>query len=389
MRILFTYAAVGRGGDAVQVLALAGAAGSRGHDVVISGGAPLAPYAFDTAAGRVRSGIRRLPWWVRDAVEGVLDLRAARRAVHMVGHQGVDAIVHRGSTYDGGAVFLARHVRVPLILYLDTHVEAERGFRRDGYWRGLHARRMRAAGRAAAVIAVPSRPMADYYTRLGLPAERIEIVPNGVSEQHLRLGVEAADTHPPLFDATRCRVGFVGSLSRWQRVDLLLDALRLLRDDRPQDRRFRLIIVGRGSEEAALRRRVRALSLDESVEWRGAMSHDDAVRAMCEFDIAVLPSTLPTGAPMKLSEYAAMARPIVAPDQANIRDLFDDRKEIVLVPPGDPALLARAIRSLAADPVGARGVGKAAQHRVAERTWERAIDVLLRRAFSNRPADRS
>jgi glycosyltransferase involved in cell wall biosynthesis len=230
--------------------------------------------------------------------------------------------------------------------------------------------------------------MADYYTSLRLPAERIEIVPNGVSEQHLRLGFEAADAHPPLSDPARCTVGFVGSLSRWHGVDLLLDALRLLREDRPHDRRPRLVIVGRGSEEAALRGRVRALSLDEVVEWRGAMSHDDAVRAMLEFDIAVLPSTLPTGAPMKLSEYAAMARPIVAPDQSNIRDLFDDHEEIVLAPPGNPALLAQAIQSLAADPVRARGIGKAAQHRVAERTWERAIDVLLRRAFADRPADR-
>jgi glycosyltransferase involved in cell wall biosynthesis len=389
MRILFTYGAVGRGGDAVQVLALAGAARSRGHDVVISGGAVLAPYAFDTAAGRVRSRIRRLPWWVRDAVETGLDLRAARHAVRMTRRQGVDVSVHWGSTYDIGAVFLARHLRAPLILYLDRHVEAERGFRGEGYWRALHARRMKAAGRAAAVIAVPSRAVADYYTGLGLPQERIEIVPNGVSERHLRLGLAEAGTHPSLSDATRCTLGFVGSLSPWHRVDVLLDALRLLRDHRPQDRRVRLVTVGRGSEEAALRARAHTLSLDELVEWRGALSHDDAVRAMLEFDIAVLPSTLPTGAPMKLSEYAALARPIIAPDQANIRDLFADREEIVLVPPGNPESLAQAIRSLAADPARARGIGQAAQRRVAERTWERAIDVLLRRAFAGEPAARS
>jgi glycosyltransferase involved in cell wall biosynthesis len=181
----------------------------------------------------------------------------------------------------------------------------------------------------------------------------------------------------------------VGSLSPWHRVDVLLDALRLLRDHRPQDRRVRLVTVGRGSEEAALRARAHTLSLDELVEWRGALSHDDAVRAMLEFDIAVLPSTLPTGAPMKLSEYAALARPIIAPDQANIRDLFADREEIVLVPPGNPESLAQAIRSLAADPARARGIGQAAQRRVAERTWERAIDVLLRRAFAGEPAARS
>ena len=389
MRILFTYAAVGRGGDAVQVLALADAARSRGHDVAVAGASPLAPYAFDTAGGRVRSRVRRLPWWVRDALEGGLALRAAWRAVRTGGRRGVDVIVHRGSPYDVGAAYLARRLRVPLILYLDGHVDAERAFRGEGYWRALHVRTMRAAGRAAAVIATPSRAVADYYIGLGLPAERIEIVPNGISERHLRLGVEAADTHPPLAGTRHYTLGFVGSLSPWHGVDLLLDALRALLDEPQQGLRPRLVIVGRGTMEEALRARARAIAVHGAVEWRGALSHDDAVGAIRDFDIAVLPSTLPTGAPMKLSEYAAMARPIIAPDHANIRDLFVDREEIMLASPGSPGPLVQAIRSLTADPAGARRLGMAAQRRVAGRTWEHTVDVLLRRALPAAPRHRS
>jgi len=379
MRILFTYVTVGRGGDAVQLLALADALRGRGHDVSLVGAYPVAPYAFDTVGGRAKSLIRRLPWWVRDLLECGFDAGTTWRAARAARRQRVDAIIHRASVYDAGAAYLARRLRVPLMVYLDTHVEAERAFRGEGYWRALHAKAMRTLGRAADVIATPSRAVADYYIGLGLPADRIEIVRNGISERHIRTGREMADTHPPLADAGRCTLGFVGSLSRWHGVDLLLDALRHLRDAPPDGGDLRLVIVGRGTEEETLKARARALGVEGAVEWRGGLSHDEAVRAIGEFDIAMLPSTLPTGAPMKLSEYAAMARPVIAPDYPNIRELFTDNEEILLVPPGNSGALAQAVRSLVADPPMARRIGRAAQRRVSGYTWERTVDQLLRR----------
>ena len=383
MRVLLTYVTIGRGGDAVQLLALAEAVRSGGHDVSLVGAYPIAPYTFDTVGGRVKNLIRALPWWVRDLLECGFDTRATWRASRVAGRQGVDVIIHRASVYDAGAAYLARRLRVPLILYLDAHVEVERAFRGERYWRGLHAKAMRALGRAADVIATPSRAVADYYIGLGLPADRIEIVRNGIGERHLRMGLEMADTHPPLAgavaDAGQYTLGFVGSLSRWHGVDLLLDALRILREGRPAGGNPRLVIVGRGTEEDALKARARSLGVEGTVEWRGALSHDDAVRTIGEFDIAILPSTLPTGAPMKLSEYAAMARPIIAPDYPNIRELFAEREEILLVPPDDTGALAQAVRSLVADPPMARRIGRAAQRRVSGYTWEQAVDRLLRR----------
>src|SRR3990172_127141 len=142
MRVLLTYVTIGRGGDAVQLLALAEAVRNRGHDVSLVGAHPIAPYTFDTVGGRVKSLIRRLPWWVRDLLEFGFTLRATWRASRAVGRQGIDVIIHRASVYDAGAAYLARHLRVPLVLYLDTHVEVERAFRGEGYWRALHARAM-------------------------------------------------------------------------------------------------------------------------------------------------------------------------------------------------------------------------------------------------------
>ncbi len=387
MRILVTYVAVGRGGDAVQLLELVRALRARGHDVSLVGPQPLQPYAFNTTGARLRSFVRSLPWWARDVAELGLTIRAARRVLRAGRSGPVDLVIHRPAVYDFAAARVARRLGAPLVLYLDAHVESERAFRAESYWRGLHTRSVRTLGRSAAAIAAPSQPVADYYVGLGIPADKIVILRNGISERHVRMGLQIAATRPPLRDGTRCTVGFVGSLSLWHGVDLLLEAIRRLTADahttdgpRPTAARaFRLVIVGRGTAYDTLRARAQVMGLADIVEWRGAMSHDDAVGAMGEFDIAVLPNTLPTGAPMKLAEYAAMGRPIIAPDLPNIRDMFTDGTEIVLVHPGDAGALAEAIRELASDPERARRLGRAAQARVASCTWEAAVDQLLHR----------
>ena len=218
---------------------------------------------------------------------------------------------------------------------------------------------------------------------------------NGVSEKHLRLGHDAVLAYPPLRDPAVCTIGFVGSLSKWHGVEALLDAIHYLvgangangaRDGGHHaaavngQRRYRLTIIGRGREDESLRTRARALGLDACVEWRGALSHDDAVRAIRDFDIAVLPNTLHTGAPMKLAEYAAMGRPMIGPDRPNIREMFAGGQEIVLVPPGDASALARAIEGLASRPDEARRLGLAARQRIAHHTWEETVEVLVQHA---------
>jgi len=377
MRILLSYVVVGRGGDAVQVLALARAMRDRGHDVVVVGGHALTPYGFAGQGSRLRAVARRLPWWARDAAELVLGVAAARRAAGACLAARPDLIVHRPGLYDAAASHLARRWRVPLVLYLDSHVEAERGFRREAFWRRLHRRAMRTLGQRAVMAVAPSPAVADYYGRMGMPRDRIVVRRNAASERHLQWGADPVAAPPPFADPERCRVGFVGSLSRWHRVDLLIDALgHLVRGEIGGRRRWGLVVIGHGEEARALRVRAAAQGLTAVVDWRGPMGHDDAVRAMGTFDVAVLPDTLDTGAPMKLTEYAAMGRPMVAPDRPNIRELFVAGQEITLVPPGEARALAEAISALAQDPAAARQMAAAARARVLGCTWEALVDLL-------------
>lgn len=374
MRVLLTHVVMGRGGDAVQWTSLAEGFRGAGHTVVTLGAAGIAAYRGLGVRAQARGLARRLPWWARDGVELVLSGAALAR-LRWRGPAAVDLVVHRAGPYDLVGVRLARWFAAPLVVYLDSHLPVERAYRGERYWRSLHARAAAGLGTAARVCVTPSRALADHYAALGVPSGKIVVRPNGVHSRHLALGASA---RPPFARPGECRVGFVGSLSEWHRVDLLLEALALLRG-RPAAPACHLIVVGTGRQEDRLRALAARLGVADAVEWRGALDHDRAVAAMADFDVAVLPSTLPTGAPMKLYEYAAMARPIVAPALPNIADLLEDGREAVLVDP-TPQALAAAIAGLAADPARARALGQAARRRAAGVTWEETARLIVRLA---------
>lgn len=386
MRILLTYVTIGRGGDAIQWMAMAEGFRLEGHAVTLAGANEIRPYSTGTPTARLRGIVRRLPWWARDALEIVLSGVAVWRAWHAARRHGADLIVHRVTTYDLAGVALARLLRVPLVACLDAHVPVERRYRSESYWRWLHELTMAWLGEHAAIVVTPSKPVRHYYHEVGIPLSKFLVRRNGIFDRHLRLGLEAVRNSPPMSRGSVCVVGFVGSLSDWHRVDLLLDAVaRLVAMNGAMS--YRLVVAGSGREEARLKGQAEHLGIAHMVEWRGPLSHDRALTTMGELDIAVLPMTLATGAPMKLSEYAAMGRPIIAPALPNIRDLFTPGTEAVLVEPGNAEALAAAVAVLAKNPEAARRIGRAGQARVLGCTWEATARLIVRATLA--PEDRA
>lgn len=370
MRILFSYGLVGRGGDAVQVLQIAEALRNLGHDVELVGASPLRPYSFSGIEGRLRTLARQLPWWAKDCIELGMDWRLGRRVKRVVQKHPVELILHRAGIYDRVGAELAEAVGCPVIVWLDAPFSIERAFRGEGYFQDLHRRRMQRLGEKARRIITVSQSSKAYYVQLGLPEEKICIVSNGIPARLLQRGLELAREHRPFAGARERVLGFVGSLSRWHGVNLLLEALRKLGGG------WHVRVVGYGEEYTKLRVQARQLGVESHIEWLGALPHERAFEEIAQFDIAVLPHTLPTGAPMKLFEYAALARPIIAPDLPNIRELFAEN-EICFVPPEDPSRLAEAILWLSRHPHKAVTMGQQAQGRVSQYTWEALMEKLL------------
>jgi len=131
----------------------------------------------------------------------------------------------------------------------------------------------------------------------------------------------------------------VGRLAPIKNHRLLLDAAGLLA---ARGLRFRLVLVGGGSEEAALRAQAAALGIADRVRFLGWRR--DVAEIYAASDVVVL-SSHNEGTPVSLIEALAAGVRVVATDVGGVRDVLDEGRLGTLVAPGRPDLLADSLQA--------------------------------------------
>jgi glycosyltransferase involved in cell wall biosynthesis len=155
---------------------------------------------------------------------------------------------------------------------------------------------------------------------------------------------------------------FVGLLSRDKGVDVLIEAHRLLGGVR------RLVLAGRVLDD-------QILDLSDEIDLRGPLDHPSVMDLMRTASVVVVHSTFRDPCPTVVLEAMAVGRPIVAAASGGIIDMVEDGVTGLLVPPGDPVALARALSTVLDDPERATAMGHVGNTRV---RWFAASAVMAR-----------
>jgi glycosyltransferase involved in cell wall biosynthesis len=197
----------------------------------------------------------------------------------------------------------------------------------------------------SAHVGVGTRTSREIEALLRLKPGTVRTIHNGVPDA----GVpeRAADEDPPT-------VGFTGRLAPQKGLDVLIRAVA-------QVPGVRTVLVGQGEEEASLRQLADRLGVADRIEFRG-WSHEPR-RLLSSIDIFVLPSRF-EGFPLAVLEAQLAELPVVAADVGSVREAVVPERTGMLVPPDDPASLAAALASLAADPRRRRTLGRAGREHV-------------------------
>ena len=166
---------------------------------------------------------------------------------------------------------------------------------------------------------------------------RVVHVYHGTSLERFPFGPYGSSA-PPLVLA-------VARLVEKKGLDDLIHAAAVLRDS---GRRFSCHIVGDGQRRTSLQRLIEALDLEQFVTLDGAVDQDDVVGWYRRATVLVLPCRVARdgdrdGIPNALIEAAACGVPIVTTPVSGIPELVEHRRSGLLVPPGNPGELARAI----------------------------------------------
>lgn len=327
-----------RGGER-QALLLALGLQRRGHRVVLAV-RPRSPLALRAS----ELGVEVEPLRAR----GELDPFAARRLAAIARDRGVDLLHAHTAHAHTLALAARRRLRLPLVVSRRVDFPPRRGwFSRWKYRRG-----------ADHYIAI-TEAVARVLERAGVERRRISVVPSGVDLDRLA-GADGSAVRRDLGAlGDRFLVGAVGHLAWHKGFEILVEAAR-----RSDPDRFLWVVVGEGEERADLERRAARAGVASRFRLLGFRK--DVPDLLAAFDVLAAPSHM-EGLNTSILDAMALGRPVVASRVGGIPEAVVHGETGLLVPPGDPDALARAVRRLADDPALARRLGEAARRRVREK----------------------
>jgi glycosyltransferase involved in cell wall biosynthesis len=338
-----------------------------------------------TAGTRLRAQLRK-SWgrFLHEPKELLWNARYVGREAKLLRANLPDVLLVRDHLLTASCVPVARRLHLPLVVEVNAPATESRLYLSQYMhlpfvpeW--LEGWKLR---NADAVTVVSSSLKDHLVERYGITSDKIAVIPNGADVDLFRPDA-AADPVIVRRSPDEVVIGFVGSFQRWHGTELLASLI----DEVARARRAtRFLLVGDGPEAGQLRAAARGLG--ERVLFTGMVSHHRVPGLVAGLDIGVLPEADFYRCPLKVIEWMAAGKAVVAPDYGPLRDLLGGGRYGVLVRPRDPRALNQAVLALIDDPArrGALGAAAAA-HARADLSWThnaRRVLATCERALRHR-----
>lgn len=367
MKILYHHRVLSKDGQAVHVESMIEALRTAGHDVAVVG-----PPAYESASfghePKLLGHVKRLiPKALYEVLEIAYNIAAYRRLLKAAKAFKPDVLYERYNLNLLAGVWLKRKTGICMLLEVNAPLARER----EAYG-GIGLKRLtrnleRFIWGSADFVLPVSNVLASEIRGAGVAANQIVVIPNAIDPIDFAPDVGGDSAKSELRLDGKTVLGFVGFVRSWHGLDAILDWLA--QPDSPPA--MHLLLVGDGPELPVLKERAERLGIEDRIHFTGLVDREMAVRMVSAFDIALQPKCVEYASPLKLFEYMALGKAIVAPDQPNIRELLDADVSALLFDPQSRASLIAAIRRLGDDPELRKRVGAEAQRAISVRglTW--------------------
>ena len=360
LTILHTEASSGWGGQEIRILDESAGMIARGHRVAIAApeGAPIV-----AAAQRRSIPVHVIPVDRRN----IAGLRALMR---LIAELKPDVVVTHSSTDSWLTAVAARLARRKPAVVRTRHLSTPVA--------GGPLNRWLYGSAAAFVVTTGEAIRAALIERLGLDPQRVVSIPTGVDLSRFSPGNRTEASRKLGLDGAGPVIGIVATLRSWKGHRFLIEALR---DPRLAD--ARLVIVGDGPQDKALRAQAGSVGLSDRIVFAGRQN--DVVPWLHAFDVFALPSTGNEGVPQALMQAMACGLPVVTTPVGAIPELVRDGETGLLVPPNDTGALAAAIARILSDQTLAQSLATAARRLIEARHTNTmmldAMENVIRKAL--------
>jgi glycosyltransferase involved in cell wall biosynthesis len=376
MNILYHHRIRSKDGQAVHLEQLIRALRRTGHAVHLVGPKDFEHSQFGSEPTLLGKAKRLAPAALYELAELCYNIPAFARLFAATVRTRPRVIYERYNLYSLAGVWVSKVLSVPLLLEINAPLARERA--RFG---GLAFPRLaqmleRWTWRSASFVLPVTRVLAEDV-RASVPPQRIRVIPNAIDHAEFASAPDPDTAKATLDLSGKLVLGFVGFAREWHGLEILVELLT--RDDTPDN--LHVMIVGEGPAIGPLKGLSQRSGVSHRVTFAGLVAHERIMDYVAAFDIAVLPSCVSYCSPLKLFEYMALGKAIVAPDQPNIREVLVHKESALLFKPDEPASLGDSVVRLANDPNLRPRLGEAARALIGlagyswEQNAERVADI--------------
>lgn len=356
MNVLYHHRTKSRDGQAVHIRELIAAMRRRGLGVeewALSKGDAGEMGSEGGLLGRLAA---LAPRGAYELAEHAYGWMVGSRLVQAGRSSGADVLYERHALNNTAGVRAARALGIPLLLEVNSPLTHERSAHETLVFQGWSRRSERRVLAAADRLLVVTEVLGEMLIADGIERAKVVVMPNGADLS--QYPADAVAEHEGLV------VGFSGFFRPWHDIESLVTALA----DGVLPANARLLLVGDGPSREAIESLADRRGVAERVTVTGAVERSRIPELVRTMDICVQPAATAWASPLKLFEYMAAGRAIVAPDQANLREVLTHERTALLFEPGD---MAQAVARLAHDDALREELGLAARAHVEEQpyTW--------------------
>lgn len=312
--------------------------------------------------------------YLHEPKELLFNLNYIREGTRLLRERRPEILLARDYFLDASYLAVARRLNIPLVIELNAPaIESRLYYQQYAHLPWVPEWFEKRKLLAADAVIVVSSALRDYLLRsYPVDSNKVFVNPNGADPSTFHPSVPT-DLHLARELSQGPVVGFIGSFQRWRGSDLLAQLIRELGSLRPD---VRFLLVGDGPDLKAL--------LDSTGDYRdriistGWVDRHRIPGLVAGLDIAVLPESNFYSSPLKIVEWMAAGKAIVAPNYAAIRDLVTPGEDCLLFEPGDAASMLDAVVRLIDSPELAGKLGETARnHQVSRHTWRHNAERVL------------
>jgi len=398
LTIVYHFRVRGTGAEGVHIAGIVNGFRSLGHKVMLVSPTNVDPTKSRSLArpfGKNDKGITKilhkmadtLPQPFFELMEIAYNTVGVARLHKVIKKYGkVDIIYERYAFFNFAGALVSKMKRIPLIIEVNELSGLKRV--RGQYFVRLCSFIERRILRQARLVVVVSEFLnKEVHERIHPAETRVLTVPNGVPEEWKKRNVsaEAASSLRNKYDFNNKKViCFVGGLVEWHNFGLLLQAFKRVITDGYD---CVLMFVGEGPMREYILDKARELGIDSNILLVGNVPHEEIPVYLASADILVIPETNEFRSPIKLFEYMAAGKPVVAPKKAGIEAIITHGVDGFMFEPGNASSFADAMMRILQNETVALKLGKNARKNVfANYTWEKHSKLILDEFFNAQEA---